>query len=202
MNEKPTSATAFEKDLRLVLHPTTAPDDLRVSLLRAARRQDSPWSWRAIGLAATLLILLGGGSWGWLVRWRSLEAERISRAAIQSYMEVQRVDFKVDPTLPNPEEHYSQWSSRAVGFDSRLPVCLTGQSLKGVCACTMASCRAACYRLEDGRAIYVFERPLGGLEDDSGKARTIFAANHRALAWNEGGHGYVLIEPPGWNPVG
>lgn len=202
MNEKTASPTALDKQLHLALHPTAAPDDLRLSLLRVAKRQDSRWTWQTLGIAATLMILLGGGTWGWVVRWRSQEGERFSQAAIQNYMEVQRVDFKVDANLPNPDAQYSQWSSRTVGFSSTLPKCLTGQSLKGACACTMASCRAACYRLEDGRAIYVFERPLRGLEGDSSKPQTILAANHRAQVWNEDGRGYVLVEPPGWKPVG
>lgn len=202
MRENTPSPTALDKQLKLALHPTTAPDDLRLRLLRVARRQDSRWTWQTLGIAAVLMILLGGSTWGWMVNWRNKEGERFSQAAIQNYMEVKHVDFMVDATLPDTEAQYSQWSSRTAGFSCSLPKRLTGQVLKGACACTMASCRAVCYHLEDGRAVYIFERPLRGLGGDFGKLRTILAANHRAQAWNEDGRGYVLVEPPGWKSVG
>ena len=48
----------------------------------------------------------------------------------------------------------------------------------------------------DGRAVYVFDHLLKGLDADSINRPLVVASGHRASAWNEDGRGYILIEPP------
>lgn len=202
MSEKSNSATRFDQQLTEALHPGPAPEDLRRSLLRAAASRGPSWSWHALGIAATLLLLLGSGAWGWLAHRDRHEGERFTRAALQNYVEVKRMDFVVDASTQDFAEQSSRWSAKAVGFSAPLPMELVAQSMKGGCACTMESCRVACYHLRDGRAVYVFDRNLKGLDADSKRRPLILASGHQASAWNEGGRGYILVEPPGWKPVG
>jgi hypothetical protein len=198
MSQNTTSAPGFDGQLRDALRPGAAPDDLRRALLAPAGRRGSPWRWPALGLAALLMLLLGGGTWGWMAHWRSQEGVRLSRAAIQRYMAAPRMEFVVAASGPSLAEQSRVWSRQAVGFPALLPECLAGQAVKGGCACDMKACRAACYFLEDGRAIYVFDRALRGLPEGAGQPRRLAWEDHRAEAWNERGRGYVLVVPPGW----
>lgn len=200
MNEKPTMTTNFDQQLAEALRPGPAPGDLRRSLLRAAEGRGTRWRWHALGIAATLTLLLGSGAWGWMAHWNSHEGERFSRVALQTYMAVQNLDFIVDGSVKDSVEQCMErcrrWSTKAVGFSAHLPKGLADQPLKGGTACTMASCRVACFYLKDGRAVYVFDRTLRGLDADSMKRPLILASGHRASAWNEDGRGYILVEPP------
>ncbi|MBI4912974.1 MAG: hypothetical protein HY823_09555 [Acidobacteria bacterium] len=111
-----------------------------------------------------------------------------------------RLDFTVDDSAGDSVEQCMercrQWSIKAVGFSAPLPTRLADQPLKGGCACTVDSARAACYVLKDGRAVFVFDRPFKGLEADSKMRPVILASGHQASAWNENGRGYILAEPP------
>ena len=198
MNEKTTSPAGFDQQLKQALRPGAAPEDLRRGLMRAAKRRRSPWAWPALGIAALLMVLLGGGTWGWLAHWRGQEGSRVVQAALQHYVEGRRMDFTVDALAGNSAEQGRQWSTTAVGFPAALPECLAGQAMEGGCACDMKACRAACYFLRDGRAIYIFERTLRGLPSDPNRPQVFASAGHRALAWNEGGRGHILVEPAGW----
>ena len=206
MSEKSTSATRFDQQLAAALRPGPAPLDLRRSLLRATESRGPHRSWHALGIAATLMLLLGSGAWGWMAHRDRHEGERLTRAALQNYMEVKRMDFTVDDSAQDSAEQCMErcrrWSAKAVGFSAHLPKGLANQPLKGGSACSMASCRVACYYLKDGRAVYVFDRTLKGLDADSKKRPQILASGHQTSAWNEDGRGYILVEPPGWRPVG
>jgi len=200
MNEKSAGATRFDQQLAEALHLSSAPEDLRHSLLRAAESHGARRTWHALGIAATLMLLLGSGAWGWMAHWNRHEGERFSQAALQNYMGVQRLDFIVDGSAQDSVEQCMErckrWSIKAVGFEAHLPKGLADQPLKGGSACTMASCRVVCYYLHDGRAVYVFDRTLKGLDGHSGKRPLILASGHRASAWNEDGRGYILVERP------
>lgn len=196
MTRNTPSPSDFDRQLREALRPGAAPDDLRRSLLRAAGKRNSRWKWPALGLAALLMLLLGGGTWGWMVRGQ--EGARLSRAAIQLYMEGPRMAFTAEASGPDSGEQGRRWSAQAIGFAAALPKCLEGQALKGGCVCDMEACRAVCYYLQDGRALYIFDRTLRGLPFDADQPRRIASEGHRAQAWNENGRGYVLVEPPGW----
>jgi len=198
MNGNTTSTPGFDRQLKEALRPGAAPGDLRRSLLQAAGRRSKPWKWQALGIAALVMVLLGGGLGGWMVHWRGQEGARLAQAVLERYVEGQGMDFTVDALAEDPAEQGRRWSTQAVGFSASLPKCLADQTMKGACACDMASCRAACYFLRDGRAVYVFDRTLRGLPADPDNPRTFASAGHRVRAWNEDGRGYVLIEPPGW----
>lgn len=202
MTRPSTSIPDFDRQLTAALRPEAAPEDLRRSLLRAAEPSSSRWAWRALGMAALLMLFLGGGTWGLLVRWRGQEGVRFARTALQDYQETRPMDFTVAASTPDSGELSRQWSTEAVGFSATLPKCLAEQAVKGACACAFASCQAVCFHLLDGRAIYIFERPLRGLSADPNRPHQILAANHRVQAWNEDGRGYVLVEPPGWGGAG
>lgn len=201
MNEKHSASISFDQQLAKALRPGHAPEDLRLNLLKAAKNQGTHRTWYALGIAAALMLLIGSGAWGWMAHWNHLEGERYTRAALQDFIQVQRMDFRVDASaqesMEQCMERCKQWSSQAVGFSAHLPKSLANQPLKGGNACTMPSCRAACFLLEDGRGVYVFEHSLRGLDTGSEKRPLIIASGYRATAWNEGGRGYVLVEPPG-----
>lgn len=200
MSEKSIGVPRFDQQLVEAMRPGTAPDDLRRSLLRAAESRGPRWSWHALGIAATLLLLFGSGAWGWLAHRDRHEGERFTRVALQTYMEVQKMDFTMDDSAQDSVEQCmercKQWSTKAVGFSAHLPKGLAGEPLKGGSACIMASCRTACFYLKDGRAVYVFDRTLRGLDASSMKRPLILASGHRGTAWNEDGRGYILVEPP------
>jgi len=206
MNEKTTITNGFDRQLAEALRPGPAPADLRRSLLRAAEGHRTRRNWHALGIAAGLMLLLGSGAWGWMAYWRGMEGERFTRAALQTFMEAQPMDFVVEDSAQESAEECMErcrrWSAKAVGFSAHLPKGLAGQPLKGGCACKMGSSRAACFFLKDGRAVYVFNRTLRGVDADHKKAPLLLAAGHRARAWNEDGRGYILVEPPGWRPGG
>ena len=202
MNAKSTSTGGFDQQLREALRPGAAPEELRRNLLQATKQQGPHRSWHALGIAAILMLLLGGGSWGWMIHWRGQEGARFSQMALQNYMQARRMDFTVDATASNPQELGRQWSAKAVGFPATLPKCLENQPMKGGCACPIASCRAACYRLQDGRSIYILDRSLNGLGNDVSTAQVILSDGHRLQAWNEGGRAHILVEPPGWHSEG
>ena len=201
MNEKHSASISFDQQLAKALRPGHAPEDLRLNLLKAAKNQGTHRTWYALGIAAALMLLIGSGAWGWMAHWNHQEGERYTRAALQDFIQVQRMDFTVDASaqesMEQCMERCKQWSSQAVGFSAHLPKSLANQPLKGGNACTMPSCRSACFLLEDGRGVYVFEHSLRGLDTGSEKRPLIIASGYRATAWNEGGRGYVLVEPPG-----
>lgn len=205
MNEKSTDTARFDQLLIKALRPGPAPDDLRHNLLRVAERHNPRRTWHALGIAATLMLLLGSSAWGWMTHWNSHEGERLTRAAVQSYMEVQSMDLTMDDTTQESVEQCmercKQWSAKAVGFSAHLPKSLANQPLKGGSACRMASCRAACFHLKDGRAVYAFDRTIRGLDADSKMRPLILASGLRGTAWNEDGRGYILIEPLNLPPI-
>ncbi len=206
MNVKSTGTTGFDQQLTDALRPGGAPEDLRRNLLRATQGYGHRPTWYTLGIAATLVFLLGSGAWGWMLHWNSHEGERFTQAVLQNYREVQNMDFTLDASaqesMEQCMERCKQWSSKAVGFAAHLPKGLANHPLKGGRACPMASCRAACFYLKDGRAVYAFDRTLKGLDADSKKRSMILASGHRGTAWNEDGRAYILVEPPGWRPAG
>ena len=79
MNEKSTGSTGFDQQLTKALRPGAAPEDLRRNLLRAAQGHGPRRTWHALGIAATLMFLLGSGAWGWMAHWNSQEGQRFTQ---------------------------------------------------------------------------------------------------------------------------
>lgn len=201
MSERSPKITSFDQQLVEALRPDPAPENMRRRLLQTAHGVDKQRkmhrTWQAFCVAATIMLLLGSGTWAWFLNWNNHEGERFTRAAIRTYMEVQTMEFTVDDQEPVEKcmERCRQWSKKSVGFTAHLPKGFSEQTLIGGRACTMASCRAACYYFKDGRAVFVFDRTLRGLDPESKKRPLILASGIRGTAWNEDGRGYILVQP-------
>lgn len=192
--------TTFDQQITLALRPEAAPDGLREALLAAARTRKAARRGPQIWAAAGLMALLGAGSFLWLRREGGAEGSRFAQAALRNHMEVQRLDFVAtsgDPSSCLGQCHCRAWSPGAVGFCAELPALLADQPLKGGRACRVAGRRVAFYLLQDGRAVYVFDRPFRDLAPAPNPAPMAVAGGLQARAWNEGNLGYVLVDSPG-----
>lgn len=118
------SSIGFDHQLTKTLRPAKAPEDLRLGLLRAAKNQRTHRTWHALGIAAVLMLLLGSGAWGWMANWNHQQGERFARAALQDFIQVQRMDFTMDASAQESMvqcmERCRQWSTQAVGFAAHL----------------------------------------------------------------------------------
>jgi hypothetical protein len=189
---------SLDEALREALAPESAPADLRRALVEEARRRDRSRRlqiWRPLA-AALLVASMGGLVFTSLWRARSLESPAIAKASLANFMSVHHLDFEgvppKDPAKPD-QDCCARWSKSCVGFEASLPECCKLEELKGGRACTVAGREAAYYLLNEGRGLYVFEKPIRGA-DAPDKALAV-AAGFRARAWNEKGRGYVMVEP-------
>lgn len=191
-----TSQTNLEQALREVLAPEPAPASLKDALLSQARvhdqgRRKSPWFLRTATAAAALLLFAGGGVF--LVGSRSAkEPTHIAQEALRNFMEVHALEFQGEPACG---QACTQWSKKMLGFDAPLPSCCTDLKVVGGRACRVDGRAVAHFLLSDGRALYVFQKPLTGGTAEPGAALAV-AGGLQAKAWNEQGRGYVLVEAP------
>ena len=131
------------------------------------------------------------------VRLPASEAS-MAREALGHFMTAQNLDFVGSPPPPAaaalPENACAAWSRQSLGYDACLPEGLAACPIRGGRACRVNGRAAACYLLDSGRGLYVFERPFRDGQSVAGKPMAV-AAGFQARAWNEAGRGYVIVEP-------
>lgn len=187
--------TNLDQALREALAPEPAPAYLRESLLAEAGRQDrgqrrSPWFARLA--AAAVLVVLTGGSAYLLVPKPPPGPAHTAQEALRNYMEVHGLEFQGEPACG---EACHRWSKAKLGFDAPLPAICADFKVVGGRACRVDDRPVAHFLLSDGRALYVFQKPLRGGADEPGSPLAV-AGGLQARAWNEQGRGYVLVDSP------
>lgn len=187
----------FERALAEALAPGRAPAGLRGELLAAAKRVDRR---RRTGLAfaAGFILMLAAGSLLALLLLLPSADSRMAREALVHFMSAKELDFQGAPPRlakdQSSEDPCACWSKRALGYAAGLPEGLSGCAIQGGRACRVGGRPAACYLLEQGRGLYVFERPFRQ-DAEAADRPLVVAAGFQARAWNEGGRGYVIVEP-------
>jgi len=184
--------TPFERQLVQALAPERGSENLRRSLLQATGSRRSRKRRMILGLAASLLFTVSG----FLITHQGhrASAEGWTQAALSDFLEVRPLDFVPAAAGRDCAEACRSWSAGAVGFPADLPKGLTGQPLRGGRACRIAGQRSVCYLLQDGRAVYVFDGAIQGM--DTSRPPVAVARGFQAKAWNEGERGFILVEPP------
>jgi hypothetical protein len=187
------SIPPFEEQLRRALAPAQAPDALRASVLAARRplaRRAAPW----LAAAATLL-LAGGGLWmGQRPRLAPGPVHEVAGEALSNFLSVHTLDFQGAP--PTMADNCGGWCVKRTGFSAPLPRCTPVSQVEGGRVCAVGRTPVGHYLLKGGRGLYVFAKPF----ESCGSAQSAplaVAAGLQARAWNENGHGYVLIEMAG-----
>jgi anti-sigma factor RsiW len=188
----------FDEALRDSLRPEGAPAELRNRLLAEARRQDAGrrFTLRPYLAAAALLLTLGSGIYlgrglrpGPPVAASALPA--LLEATSKNYRTIQGLDFTGRECT---DKACGIWALHRVGFTAPLPACMEGAPMVGGRSCAVQGRPVAHYAFRDGRAVYVFAGPLEGCGATPGNPRPV-EGPFLARAWNEGGRGYVLLEP-------
>ena len=187
----------FEDALAAALAPGQAPARLRRELLAAAKRVDHRRrTWLAFAAGFTLMLV--SGSLVALLLLLPPADSRMAREALTHFMSAKELDFHGAPPRPakaqSSEDPCACWSQNALGYAAGLPEGMSGCAIQGGRACRVGGRPAACYLLEKGRGLYVFERPFRQGVEDSTRPMVV-AAGFQARAWNEGGRGYVIVEP-------
>lgn len=187
----------FDQALIEALAPGLAPAGLRRELLAAAKRSDHRRrTWLA--LAAGFLLMLASGSVLALLLLLPPADSRMAREALTHFMSAKELDFQGSPPRPAAgqpaEDPCACWSQKALGYAAGLPEGMSGCTIQGGRACRVGGRPAACYLLEEGRGLYVFERPFRQGAEDAARPMVV-AAGFQARAWNEGGRGYVIVQP-------
>lgn len=188
----------LEDALRDALRPTSAPEGLRQRLLVEAQRQDAGrrFSFRPYLAAAALLLTLGSG----IYLGRGLRSgPPVAAAALpdlleatsKNYRTIQGLDFAGGECT---DKACGLWALQRVGFTAPLPACMGTAPMAGGRSCAVQGRPVAHYAFQDGRAVYVFSGPLEGCGTSPGAPRQV-EGPYLARAWNEGGRGYVLLEP-------
>ncbi|HJW09958.1 MAG TPA: hypothetical protein VJ483_10010 [Holophagaceae bacterium] len=189
--DRPTLDTA----LRQSLQPGPAPEALKATLLREARRRDHPrrpWLW----MGAAAAVLLGVGLWWQVAGSAAPSGPRLAQAALSDFVQAHTLDFDGDPpqAVPPCPDPCLAWSRTTLGFEAPLPREAAGCALQGGRVSRIKGQRAACYLLKDGRCVFVFEKPIPKVGPGPNVVLAS-AAGFQARAWNEGDHGQVMIEP-------
>lgn len=189
----------FDRALATALEPGPAPEVLRCRLQAAAKRADQRRrTWLAFA-AGIVLMLLSGSALALLLLAPSADA-RMAREALTHFMSAQQLDFHGTPPHPGrssgaaAEDPCACWSQQVLGYAAALPEGVRSCAITGGRACRVGGRPAACYLLEEGRGLYVFEHPFRQGGEASGRPLVV-AAGFQARAWNEGGRGYVMVEP-------
>jgi hypothetical protein len=150
-------------------------------------RRAAPW----LAAAATLVLVVGGG---WLGRRPRLEpgpAQEVAGQALTNFLSVKGLDFQGAP--PSGPGDCGRWCEGRAGFSAPLPSCTPESEVQGGRVCAVGRTPVGYYLLKGGRGLYVFARPFVGCGEER-TAPLAVAASYQARAWNEKGHGYVLIE--------
>lgn len=186
---------SLDEALRAHLRPDAAPTSLRDGLLSEARRgHRSSWprARRWMIAAAFLLLCLPG------MRYAVRSAEthqrrRIIQAALLESIRPDSSKFQGEASCPGPvEDACLSWSRNALGFDAPVPSALTNCPLRGRGVCEICGMPAACYTLEDGRVVFVLQKPIPGLGESPERVRAT-DGTREAHAWNESGRGVVAV---------
>lgn len=188
----PTPRPDLDQALKDVLRPDPAPEALKEKLLaQAARAPRARSPWRALGLAAAALLVIGMASLA--VPLRSLREGRIPLNTVMRSVS-EELSSGVDRSFDGQAccgKACGDWAQSQAGFRAPLPRCVAEKDLRSGGACRIAGEAAAHYQLNDGRMVYVFQRPLEGCV--LGGRTTLEHGPHIAQAWNEDGRGYLLI---------
>lgn len=188
----------LDEALRDALKPQPAPQDLRQRLLAEARRQDAGrrFSLRPYLAAAALLLTLGSG----IYLGRGLRSgPPVAAAALPDLLEATSRNYRTIQGLDFAGRECTDkacgiWALQRVGFTAPLPACMEGAPMAGGRSCAVQGRPVAHYAFQDGRAVYVFSGPLEGCGGSPGQPHRV-EGDFQARAWNEGGRGYVLLEP-------
>lgn len=191
---------SFEQALAGAMDPGRAPEGLRRELMAAAKRVDHRRrTWMAFAAGAVLMLV--SGSVLALLLLRPPADSRMAREALTHFMTAKELDFRGAPprpagSAPGPalEDPCACWSQRTLGYAAGLPEAMSGCAIQGGRACRVGGRPAACYLLEQGRGLYVFEQPFRQ-DAEAADRPLVVAAGFQARAWNEGGRGYVIVEP-------
>ncbi|HJV23952.1 MAG TPA: hypothetical protein VJ570_14720 [Holophagaceae bacterium] len=193
-----TAPRKLDDALREALRGERAPADLRQRLLAEARKRDQgrAFDFRPLLVAAALLVTVGGGVYvGRGLRQgppvAAAALPELLNATSQNFRTVQGLDFAGRDCT---DKACGLWALHHVGFTAPIPACVGEAGMLGGRGCAVQGRKVAHYRFRDGRALYVFSGPLEGCGATPGASQQV-EGRLQARAWNEGGRGYVLLEP-------
>lgn len=193
-----TAPRKLDDALREALRGEAAPVDLRKRLLTEARKRDEGrnFSFRPLLVAAAMLLTVGSG----VFLGRAMQSgppvaaaalPGLLQATSRNFRSVQGLDFAGRDCA---DKARGTWALSKVGFTAPVPACVNEGGMAGGRSCAVEGRKVAHYAFLDGRALYVFSGPLEGCGTTPGVAQPV-EGHLMARAWNEGGRGYVLLEP-------
>ncbi len=193
-----TAPRKLDDALREALRGEKASVDLRQRLLAEARKRDGgrAFSFRPFLAAAAVLITVGTGVFlGRGLRQgppvAAANLPELLQATSQNFRTIKALDFAGRDCTG---KGCGTWALRRVGFTAPIPACLDEAGMAGGRSCAVQGRKVAHYAFLDGRALYVFSGPIEGCGGPPGSPRPV-DGRLMARAWNEGGRGYVLLEP-------
>lgn len=179
--------------LREALKPAPAPEALRARLLAKAGRPAGPWSpLRATLLAAAAVVVVGLGA---LFATR-MKPDGRTRVPLATAVSGASADFSDTGDLSFlagacTGKGCGDWAKVRAGFRAPLPACFLETDLAGGGTCRIAGTSTVHYALRDGSKVYVFQGELTGCA--KGRRVVVDQGDLQAQAWNEEGHGYLLL---------
>ncbi|HJW32421.1 MAG TPA: hypothetical protein VJ505_03550 [Holophagaceae bacterium] len=193
-----TAPRKLDDALREALRGEKAPMDLRQRLMTEARKRDQgrTFSFRPLLVAATVLITVGAG----VFLGRGLrQGPPVAAAALPDLLQATSKNFRTIKGFDFAgrdctDKACGLWALHHVGFTAPVPACVSEAGMVGGRSCAVQGRKVAHYAFRDGRALYVFSGPLEGCGTAPGAAQHV-EGQLQAKAWNEGGRGYVLLEP-------
>ena len=194
-----TAPRKLDDALREALRGEKAPVDLRQRLLAEARKRDggrTSFTFRPLLVAAAMLVTVGAG----MYLGRGLRSgPPVASAALPGLLQATSQNFRTIKGLDFAGRDCTDkacgiWALHRVGFTAPIPACVNEAGMVGGRSCAVQGRKVAHYAFRDGRALYVFSGPLEGCGATPGVAQPV-GGQLMARAWNEGGRGYVLLEP-------
>jgi hypothetical protein len=193
-----TAPRKLDDALRETLRGEAAPAGLRNRLLLEARKRDGgrSFSFRPLLVAAAMLLTVGTG----VFLGRGLRpGPAVAAAALPGLLQATSRNFRSNKGLDFAgrdctDKACGVWALPRVGFTAPIPACVDEAGMVGGRSCAVEGRKVAHYAFRDGRALYVFSGPIEGCGSKPGAAQSV-DGHLQAKAWNEGGRGYVLLEP-------